>query len=99
MKKETRGRKSLLNAALTKRICKLLAQGCDQKTACNLAGCSYSTFNGWKERGQKGEAPFASFFCVISRARDTHKLRLIKVVVAAADKDARHAEWLLERQF
>jgi hypothetical protein len=28
-----------------------------------------------------------------------HKVNLIKVVLAAADKDARHAEWLLEHQF
>jgi len=99
MKKETRGRKTRLDAALAKRICKLLEQGCDQKTACNLAGVPYSTYNEWKERGQKGEALFASFFSVISRARDAHKLRLINIVIAAADADARHAEWLLERMW
>jgi hypothetical protein len=39
------------------------------------------------------------FFSAATRARETHKANLIKVVLAAADKDARHAEWLLERQF
>ena len=34
-----------------------------------------------------------------SRAREQHKANLIAVVREAAHKDARHAEWLLERQF
>jgi hypothetical protein len=71
-KKETRGRKTVLDTALTKRICASLAKGCDQKTACNLAGIPYSTYNEWKARGEKGDKPFASFFSVTSRARDVH---------------------------
>ena len=39
------------------------------------------------------------FFVAATRARERHKHNLIEVVKAAADKDARHAEWLLERQF
>src|SRR5438128_1560821 len=34
-----------------------------------------------------------------ARAREGHKAKLISVVMEAAHKDARHAEWLLERQF
>ena len=99
MKKETRGRKSLLNAALTKRICKLLAQGSAIKSASIICGIGERTYHDWNERGQQGEQPFASFFSAVTRARETHKANLIRVVLAAADKDARHAEWLLERQF
>jgi hypothetical protein len=97
--KETRGRKSLLNAALTKRICKLLAQGSAIKSACIICGIGERTYHDWNERGQKGEQPFARFFSAATRARETHKANLIKVVLAASAKDARHAEWLLERQF
>jgi hypothetical protein len=98
-----RGRKTVLNASLTKRICALLAKGLDQKTACNLAGVPYSTFNEWKTRGQTGDEPFASFFSVISRARDLHKARLLKIVLDAAEgllprhADWKAASWLLEK--
>jgi len=39
------------------------------------------------------------FFDAASRAREQHKANLIAVVREATHKDARHAEWLLERQF
>jgi len=99
MKKETRGRKSVLNAALTKRICKLLAQGSAIKSACIICDVGERTYHNWAQRGQNGEQPFASFFSAVTRAREQHKANLIAIVLAAADKDARHAEWLLERQF
>jgi hypothetical protein len=51
------------------------------------------------ERGENGEEPFASFFSAATQAREQHKAKLIGVVMEAAHKDARHAEWLLERQF
>jgi len=35
----------------------------------------------------------------VTRAREGHKAKLIQVVLEAAHQDARHAEWLLERQF
>ena len=91
------GRRTLLNTTLTKKICALLHEGCDQRTACSICGIGERTFHEWKERGRNGEEPYASFFSAASRARDTHKARLVKIVIDAADKDARHAEWLLER--
>jgi hypothetical protein len=103
VKRETRGRKTRLDEALTKRICALLAKGLDQKSACNLAKIPYSTYNEWKARGQNGEEPFASFFSVISRARDRHKSRLLKIVLDAAEgllprhADWKAASWLLEK--
>ena len=51
----------------------------------------------WKQKGEKDQEPYASFFSAASRARDTHKARLLKIVIDAANKDARHAEWLLEK--
>ena len=98
-----RGRPTKLNDVLTKRICVHLEKGIDQKTSCNLAGVPYPTFNEWKTRGQKGEEPFASFFSVISRTRDRHKSRLIKIVLDAAEgllprhADWKAASWLLEK--
>jgi hypothetical protein len=94
-----RGRKTLLNVALSKRICKLLAQGSAIKSACIICGIGQRTYHDWNDRGQKGEQPFARFFSAVTRARERHKANLIAVVMEAAHKDARHAEWLLERQF
>jgi hypothetical protein len=89
-----RGRPIKINAALTKRVCAFLAQGVDQKTACNLAGIPYSTYNEWKTKGEAGQEPYALFFSVISRARDKHELRLLKIINAAAEGTLpRHADW------
>jgi hypothetical protein len=103
MKRETRGRPSKLNDAVTRCICAYLKKGVDQKTACSLAKVPYSTYNEWKARGQKGEEPFVSFFSVISRARDRHKARLLRIVLDAAEgllprhADWKAASWLLEK--
>ena len=91
------GRKSILTPALTKKICALLREGCDQKTAASICGIAERTFHSWKERGRDDEEPYAAFFDAASRARNTYKARLLKIVIEAADKDARHAEWLLEK--
>jgi hypothetical protein len=40
-----------------------------------------------------------SLFFTATRARERWKQRLIETVMEAADRDAKHAEWLLERQF
>lgn len=93
------GRKTLLTPALQERICRLLSQGSAIKSACIICGVGERTFYDWRDKGKGGEEPFARFFSAATRARETHKADLIKVLLAAADKDARHAEWLLERQF
>ncbi|SRR6266542_120285 len=103
MKKETRGRKTILNAEVTQRIVEFIEQGCDQKTACNLSGVPYSCYNEWKAKGSEGNEPYTTFLSVISRARDKQKLRLIKIVKDAGEgllprhSDWRAAAWLLEK--
>jgi hypothetical protein len=94
-----RGRKSLLNAQLQRKICALLSEGCDQKTACSICGIGERTYHEWKNRGHNGDEPYASFFSAASRARNVFKARLLKIVTDAAEKEARHAEWLLERRW
>jgi hypothetical protein len=95
--KTSRGRKTLLTPTLQARVCKLLRGGCNIKTACNICGVGETTFHEWKNRGRCGEETYASFFSETSRARDSFKADLLNIVVKAADKEARHAEWLLER--
>jgi len=95
--KTSRGRKTLLTPMLQARVCKLLRDGCNIKTACNICGVGETTYHEWKNRGRCGEEPYASFFSETSRARDAFKADLLNIVVKAAEKEARHAEWLLER--
>jgi len=103
MKRRAQGRPSKCNTAVTRRISTFVRNGVDQKTACSLVKIPYSTFNEWKTRGQNGEEPFASFFSVISRARDRHKARLLQIVLNAAEgvlprhADWKAAGWLLEK--
>jgi transcription elongation factor Elf1 len=75
------------------------SKGSTIKSAAILCGCSERAFHSWMERGKGNEQPYKRFFDAASRAREQHKANLIAVVREAAHKDARHAEWLLERQF
>jgi hypothetical protein len=93
------GRDTLLSPALQKRICELLAQGTAIKSACIICGIGERTFYDWRDKGRTGKEPFARFFAAVTRAREAHKAKLIRIVMEAAHQDARHAEWLLERQF
>jgi hypothetical protein len=93
------GRRSILNQKLQSKICRLLAQGSAIRSACIINNIGERTFFDWQTRGKAGEEPYARFFAAVTRARETHKAKLIQIVLEAAHKDARHAEWLLERQF
>jgi hypothetical protein len=66
--KTSRGRKTLLTPTLQARACKLLRDGCNIKTACNICGVGETTYHEWKNRGRCGEEPYASFFSETSRA-------------------------------
>jgi hypothetical protein len=50
-----------MSPELTNQIVEFIQQGCDQKTACNLAGAPYSCYNEWKEKGSEGKEPYATF--------------------------------------
>jgi hypothetical protein len=105
MKKETRGRKTILTPELTERVVDLIKQGLTQKDACNLAGLAYSTYNEWKAKGDKDIEPFAEFFSVTSRARNEFKRLLVRLVLAGTQGglpksgDWRGAAWLLAKNF
>jgi hypothetical protein len=98
-----RGRKTILNAELTQRIIDLIAQGCDQKTACSICGIGERTFHEWKEKGLEGKAPYADFFDAVSKARNEFKRALIACVVLGArgglpkPADWKAAAWLLSK--
>jgi hypothetical protein len=94
-----RGRRSLLNPALTEKLCRLLECANSVTTTCGAVGISTSTFHSWIVRGENGEAEFQEFSASCARARSTAKIKLVKVLVDAAKLDWRAASWLLERQW
>src|SRR5512133_1159098 len=77
----------------------LLADGSAIRSACLVVGVGERTYFDWQTRGKAGEEPYARFLSAVTRAREKHKANLIRIVMEAAHQDARHAEWLLERQF
>ena len=97
--KVKRGRTSLLTRALQTEICKLLQQGSSIKSSCFICDVGERTFYDWRDKGRRGEEPFACFFSAVTRAREEHKAKLIQRIVAAAKADWKAASWLLERQF
>jgi hypothetical protein len=94
-----RGRRSILNEKLQRKICGLLSQGSAIKSACIICGIGERTFYDWRDKGRAGEEPFARFFSAVTRAREQHKANLIQRIVAAIKADWKAAAWLLERQF
>jgi hypothetical protein len=94
-----RGRPTRLDARLAQRISALLAKGATIKSAAIQCGVSEKSYHNWIERGKASEVPFEEFFLTATRARERWKQRLIETVMEAADRDAKHAEWLLEQQF
>jgi hypothetical protein len=94
-----RGRPTKISRELVRRICGLLAKGSSIKSACIQVGLGERTYFDWQNRANANEEPFARFFSAVTRTRAHYQQKLIEIVMRAAHEDARHAEWLLERQF
>jgi hypothetical protein len=89
-RKPKRGRATLLNVALTKRICGLLAQGHTVSAVCGAVGISESSFYQWKrENSQFSEAT--------TRAIGQSKIALIDKL--RQSDDWRAQAFLLERRW
>jgi hypothetical protein len=93
------GRPTKISRQLVRRICGLLAKGSSIKSACIQVGVCEASYYNWQQRAKQNERPFARFFFRVTRTRAQYQQKLIEIVMRAAQEDARHAEWLLERQF
>jgi hypothetical protein len=87
-----RGRKSLLSPQLQQKICALLAAGNTIKTVVDAVGISERVYFDWCERNPH-------FLQATTRARAKAKIKLVAIITDAAEKDPKHAEWLLERSW
>lgn len=94
------GRKTLLNPALCRMICNLLADANTIATVCAACGIDERSFYNWMERGEKeSRGEFFQFFQSATRARATAKIKLVKLITVSAVKDWRAAGFLLERSW
>jgi hypothetical protein len=85
-----RGRRTLLTVHLRKRLCELLSAGNTVKTSCAAVGVSERSFFDWCEQ----KPHFAQ---ATNRARSQAKIKLVRIITAAAPLDWRAASFLLER--
>jgi transposase-like protein len=88
--KRKRGRATLLNVALTKRICGLLAQGHTVSAVCGAVGIGERTFYDWREK-------HPHFSQATTRAIGESKIFLVEKL--RCSDDWRSAAWLLERRW
>lgn len=74
--------------------------GCYPTPAVEMAGVHKTTFYSWRERGEAGEEPFASFLDRLKKARAEGHVALVARIRQAADAGTwQAAAWLLERQY
>jgi len=93
------GRRTLLSAALTKKICEILEKGNTVRTAVAACDIAESTYFSWIQKGEAGEPQFMEFSQACARAKATAKQMLTDIIVAAAPDDWKAASWLLEKLY
>jgi hypothetical protein len=94
-----RGRKTLCDAALTKKVCAVLEKAQTIASACAVSGIGTTTYHSWIGRGEAGEAGFAEFAVSCGRARAKAKQKLTDIILKAAPDDWKAAAWLLEKLY
>jgi hypothetical protein len=89
-KKKTRGRKSLLNAQLQRKICRLLVAGHTIATVCEAVGIAERTYYEWREK-------YPQFSQAATRAIGQSKIFLVEKL--RQSDDWRAQAFLLERRW
>ena len=95
-RKRPLGRRTILDAKLTKQICDLLAAGNSIKTTMELIGHDETVYYDWVNKGEDGEKRiYVQFARKTSRARGKAKQQLVKTIVKQAPNDRKAAAWIL----
>ena len=55
------------------------------QTACDLAEISHTTLNNWRQRGEQGEIPYASFVAALKRAMARAEVRAVANIRKAGE--------------
>jgi hypothetical protein len=92
-------RPTKLTPEVQDKIIQALRGGNFRYIAARWAGIDISQFKRWMSRGKQGEAMYRRFRAAVLEAEKSAELRAVALVMKAAQEDAKHAEWWLERKF
>jgi hypothetical protein len=87
------------------RLFKAIKLGATLEVACDSAGIAYRTVAEWRQIGEgrhptrRPKPEYSRFAAEIKKAIADSEMALLTKIQAAAQGDARHAEWILERRF
>jgi len=94
------GRPLKLNAALIKKICAVIKGGEYRKVAAKAVDVTDRVISGWMKKGRRSKSGIHhELFLSVQRAEQEAEIAMLHRVFAASKKDARHAEWWLERKY
>ena len=96
------GRGTKLTPERQEKVVAAVRAGNYAKTACLISGIHESTYCAWKKRGKKAleegrEDIYSNFLLAIQEAHAVAEARNVAIINKAAQKDAKHAQWWLER--
>jgi hypothetical protein len=95
-----RGRPTKLTPEITKKICDAVSGGNFRYVAARWAGVPIRTLRWWCAQGRKAKkGPMRDFLHALLEAEKAAEIRAVALVMKAAAKDAKHAEWWLERKY
>lgn len=92
------GRPTKLDDITAERIAEAISAGQTWKLAAQYAGISERTLHDWRERGEEGDEPYASFLQRLKRAEGVAALESIREIRTGALQWQARA-WFLERRF
>lgn len=98
-KKRGPGRPSVVTPEAIEKLCQALSAGNWRRVAAEWAGMSYRVFSEWMQRGKRqARGKYRNFRRQVLEAEKRAEIRAVGIVMQAAQQDARHAEWWLERK-
>lgn len=95
-----KGRPTKLDEEMQLRILTAVRAGNYPSVAIKMAGLSHTAFASYKERGEAGQEPFASFIEALEKARAEGETALVARIARAGHQGSWQANaWILERQY
>lgn len=78
----------------------MIADGNFRGPSARAAGISERTFRLWLKSGRESSSGlYHNFYTDIVKAENAAEIKQVKLILEAATKDPRHAQWWLERKF
>lgn len=88
--------KTKLTPEVQQKIVAAIAGGSYPEIASEWAGVSYSTMRTWMKKNRE---PYLSFARAVTEAEKQAEIVLVDLIMKDAQKDAKSAQWLLERKY